>query len=522
MAVTSGFFNSLNHDRKYNAEQMSAIFDGIINDGVFMNIGTSFGVKALTGSQISVGVGRAWFNSAWVYNDAELPLTAELSELVLNRYDAVVIEIDHTEAVRSGSIKIIKGTPSESPQYPTMVRTATVNQYPLAYILRKASVNDITQADITNRVGTTDCPYITGILKVQSIDNIVAQWEGEWDTWKGQWDQWMTQWDQWFEGQKIETDLETSEYMTQMQAEFENWFNSLEVMLDGDVAANLANSIVELQERFDILATERAVYDDIKDSNDDILLDNNSNPIEGRTVMGASGNGDQTGGSINPSEITPESIGAAKALHANNHSSDGTDPITPEMIGAADAEHTHAWNDITSKPETFPPSHHTHTAADLELGDLNYVAKTGDTMTGLLSIDNSGMTGLIVNAETQLNGATTIDGPLDILTAINFDSVSMTIHADDCAIYLYDDSWGYSSRITLGGSGLEIYSYDESMNSSIELTIDPNEGAGDDPLMVTDDARDEAIILTDMNFNKWTRSAYSLNTVDALLGVDEV
>ena len=37
MSVSSGFFNSLNGDRKYNAAQMSAIFDGLIIDGVLWN-----------------------------------------------------------------------------------------------------------------------------------------------------------------------------------------------------------------------------------------------------------------------------------------------------------------------------------------------------------------------------------------------------------------------------------------------------------------------------------------------------
>lgn len=518
MAVTSGFFNSLNHDRKYNAEQMSAIFDGIINDGVFMNIGTSFGVKALTGSQISVGVGRAWFNSAWVYNDAELPLTAELSELVLNRYDAVVIEIDHTEAVRSGSIKIIKGTPSESPQYPTMVRTATVNQYPLAYILRKASVNDITQADITNRVGTTDCPYITGILKVQSIDNIVAQWEGEWDTWKGQWDQWMTQWDQWFEGQKIETDLETSEYMTQMQAEFENWFNSLEVMLDSDVAANLANSVIDLQNRFDTLARERAVYDNMQDSTDDTILDSNNNPIEGRTVMGASGSGESSG-SNRPQSITPEDIGAARAIHANNHSAAGSDPLTPKMIGAADADHTHTfgWNDIQDKPTSFPPSQHTHNASDV----IGALTSEGGTINGDLNINGrltieagDGTNAFVSNANAYFNKA------VSIFSSIGFDEVSMTIDADGCGIYLGDTSRDQSARFTFGNNGLEIYTYDSYEKHYTQLNIDPMETYDNEPLSV-EDGTDMAVVLTDMNFNKWTRSAYSMNTVDALLGVDE-
>ena len=34
MSVTYGFYNSLNGDRRYDANQMSAIFDGLIIDGV--------------------------------------------------------------------------------------------------------------------------------------------------------------------------------------------------------------------------------------------------------------------------------------------------------------------------------------------------------------------------------------------------------------------------------------------------------------------------------------------------------
>ena len=183
MSVTSGFFNSFNHDRRYNAEQMSAIFDGIINDGVFANIGTAFAVQADEGDNISVGIGRAWFNSTWLLNDAILILTDDVSEILLDRYDAVVIEIDHSDSVRAGTIKIVKGSASSSPQFPTRLHTTDVNQYPLAYIFRKAGSMEITQADITNMVGTSSCPYITGILEVVNVDNIVAQWEAQWKQW---------------------------------------------------------------------------------------------------------------------------------------------------------------------------------------------------------------------------------------------------------------------------------------------------------------------------------------------------
>lgn len=231
MGVTSGFFNSLNGDRRYNAEQMSSIFDGVINDGIFANIGTAFSVKADVGNTVTVGIGRAWFNSTWLMNDSILPLVADVSEILLDRIDAVVIEIDRSDSVREGTIKIVKGTPSSTPQRPSMIHTSDVNQYPLAYIYRKANSSSIIQADITNMVGTSSTPYITGILQVQNIDNIVAQWESQWSTffnketsdmsatnafWKQQWSSWFNvqtaeiqeaylnweeQWTDWFEAQ---------------------------------------------------------------------------------------------------------------------------------------------------------------------------------------------------------------------------------------------------------------------------------------------------------------------------------
>lgn len=331
MSVTSGFFNSLNGDRKYNAEQMSAIFDGIINDGVFASIGTAFGVTAnSTDTELTVGIGRAWFNSAWVYNDSILPLTTEDSEVVLNRYDAVVIEIDHSDAGRTGSIKVVTGTPASTPSYPTMIHTAYVNQYPLAYIYRAAGSTIITQADVTNMIGTSSCPYITGILEVVNVDNLVAQWQGEWDVWSAQWGAWEAAWDQWFAQQTQDVDTETVAWLSQMQSAFDTWFESLQIVLDGDVATNLGAAIVELQERFTTLATDKAVYEEIQDSDGDTLEDSNGNPIEGRTVMGGTDESQAGAGSI-----TPELIGAAKEIHAQQHASNGADPITPAMIGAA-------------------------------------------------------------------------------------------------------------------------------------------------------------------------------------------
>ena len=233
MSVTSGFFNSLYGDRRYSAEQMSALFDGIINDGVFANIGTAFAVNADTGNVITIGIGRAWYNSAWVYNDAILPIALDTSEILLDRIDAVVIDVNHNNDVRNGAIEIVKGTASSSPQRPVMINTSDHHQYPLAYIYRKAGSNEIVQANITNMIGTSSCPYITGILQVQNIDKIVAQWED--------------QWAQWFTAETQAGNNEMTQWMGEKQLEFNTWFGNLQTILDGDTATKLAEQILELQ-----------------------------------------------------------------------------------------------------------------------------------------------------------------------------------------------------------------------------------------------------------------------------------
>ena len=45
MAITSGFYNSVNGDRTYDADQFGSLFDGIIAPGVFPNVGDKFPLK---------------------------------------------------------------------------------------------------------------------------------------------------------------------------------------------------------------------------------------------------------------------------------------------------------------------------------------------------------------------------------------------------------------------------------------------------------------------------------------------
>lgn len=181
MAVTYGFYNSSNGDRKYNALQFSRLFEGIIRDGVFSTVGGSLMVVAASNLTVNISPGRAWFNNTWTNNDALLPLTLDPAEAILNRYDAIVLEVAPDE--RENRFKIVKGTPATTPAKPTMIKTGGIYQYPLAYIYVSKGVGSISQANISNVVGTTECPFITGALQQVTTNDIIAQWESEFNTW---------------------------------------------------------------------------------------------------------------------------------------------------------------------------------------------------------------------------------------------------------------------------------------------------------------------------------------------------
>ena len=343
MSVTYGFYNSKNRDRRYDAIQMSSIFDGIIRDGVLQHFGTAMMVKESEGMMVNVGIGRAWFNHTWTLNDALLPLTLPLSEVILNRIDAVVLEVDARESVRANSIKIIKGTPASSPKNPTLIKTNDRWQYPLAYIRVNAGVTAIRQANITNCVGTSACPFVTAPLEKMSIDALVAQWGDQWKAfygaqtadmesansfWKNQWRIWFEaqtteiqeaylnwehQWEEFFSSQTTEMQetnanwkalwsgwfydyvnantKEFTDWKNSIDKDFRDWWDSIKDLIDGEDVSAFANELVVLNERINKLVdfqneltNTHSIYDSLNDSSDSSVLDGDNEPIEGKRV----------------------------------------------------------------------------------------------------------------------------------------------------------------------------------------------------------------------------------------------
>lgn len=263
--ISSGFFNSIKHDRRYNALQFGSIYDGVIRDGIFMSIGTCFQITESDPNSMNViiGEGRGWFDHSWILNDAPEPLLMPQSELLLDRIDAIVIETNQEEAIRRNSIKVISGEPSDTPQKPTLLRTDLVNQYPLAYVTIHADSNSIRQADIENTVGSEPCPFVTGILETIDTTILVAQWKDEWEVIKDNYDM---DWEKW-----------SSAKLEEIQA----WYEFIKDTLGEDAAVGLANSIYELNTKLDSVIEETLSEVDTKmkeleKSNEYLFLENQS------------------------------------------------------------------------------------------------------------------------------------------------------------------------------------------------------------------------------------------------------
>lgn len=292
MSVSSGFFNSLNGDRKYNAAQMSAIFDGLIIDGVFASIGTAFAVKAAGGLTVNVGIGKAWFDHTWTVNDSILPMTAPEAEVLLDRIDAVVLEVNGMESVRNNTIKFVKGNPSSAPSRPTLTNEGNVHQYPLCYIYRKYGTAVINQADITPMVGTESTPFVTGILQTISLDELLGKWQDELDRFTDarskEVDDWIAQEESdftaWFNKMKADLQQEQTvldQWIASEQADFLAWYNQMKDQLSGDVAGNLQLEIDKEEVKRILLV---GFEDGTKEFSDDGTVIT-STASDGRTLM---------------------------------------------------------------------------------------------------------------------------------------------------------------------------------------------------------------------------------------------
>lgn len=244
MAVTSGFFNSVSGDRKYNAEQINEFFGGLISSGVLPNPSTNLQVVANSGMSVQVKAGKGYIDSHWVKNDNALDLTIDTADSILNRIDAVIMKLDENTSARTITIEVKKGTAASSPTAPTMERTTSIKEYCLATVYVGKAVTSISQSNITDTRANTDvCGWVTGLITQVDTSTLFTQWQTAYE--------------------EQMHDMKT--WMNEQQEGFEMWLSALTGKLQVNTYIQQYRSIVSTETKVSEITIGISEYDPTTD-----------------------------------------------------------------------------------------------------------------------------------------------------------------------------------------------------------------------------------------------------------------
>lgn len=232
------FFNDVNDDRVYYAEDWARHLKKYFTNGIFNN---ELNVVSNNDMTITIKEGDANIEGYRYTNTGDLVKTIDNADGTLNRIDNVVLRLDLTN--RLISAQIIKGTFADKPVVPELVRTSTIYDLRIAKISIPAGTTTITQDLITDtRFITSDCGNVISTVQTPDTENLFIQ---------------------------MQTLFEKQ--INELNNNFEIWFDSIKNQLDSDAAGNLQNQINNLNSN----KVDNAKFD--LDSNNLQLLANGKN-----------------------------------------------------------------------------------------------------------------------------------------------------------------------------------------------------------------------------------------------------
>ena len=245
MAEKSSFFASLNGDRKYKASDFAEYFKTFIGNGVFPNPSSNLQVISNGDMTLTISPGFAWINGYMYHNTDNLILTVDHSDSALKRVDRVVIKCDFVNREIKTYIK--KGTFSQSPVAPALERSVDAYELCVAEIQIDNNVVAIQQSKITDtRLNNELCGIVT--QTVETIDtttlfNQIEEYKREFEL------QNMN----WFNSTTVK-----------LGDDFNIWFDTVKGILNEDVAGNLTNRVLTLEDKvnnLDLVANKVVMND---------------------------------------------------------------------------------------------------------------------------------------------------------------------------------------------------------------------------------------------------------------------
>lgn len=175
--ITGGFFDSINHDRLYSAEQMNMPYKKLITDGIILNeneTGSPFEVTAAGGMIVNIGAGNALIGGKWAENEETMAVEISGNTSGAARIDSIILRLDKSIGTRAVGIVYRQGAATA----PALETSAYVKEFRLANITVANNAAAITAANITDTRGGSECPYVTSIFDPPEARYIIEEYNG--------------------------------------------------------------------------------------------------------------------------------------------------------------------------------------------------------------------------------------------------------------------------------------------------------------------------------------------------------
>lgn len=168
----SRFFDSIDKDKPYPAEEFAEYFRLFLSDGVWA-LGTNLQVTAAAGMTVSAGYGAAMIQGYgyWLKDNStgakQFTLSAGGAQ---PRIDRIILRLDMALATRSIVMAVLAGTPAATPVAPALTRAGNIYELSLAQIAVGAGVASISAGNIMDERGNIE---LCGVVQPKALtDNI--------------------------------------------------------------------------------------------------------------------------------------------------------------------------------------------------------------------------------------------------------------------------------------------------------------------------------------------------------------
>ena len=252
-------FNSVGGDRRYKAEHWAEYFADFIGNGIYPRPSNGLQLIANNDMTITIKAGTAFINGTRYRLDRDATVELDVADGVLNRIDRFVVRWDLF--ARMNYITINKSNIASTPIPAGEQRTPDIFELVLGDVFVGRGAVAINQGNITDhRFNANLCGIVTGVVNQIDPSTLTAQFDGFFNQYRNEILTIYGSYNRSIDTLLINARADHKEFVDTLEElrgnfgnDFMEWFNNLQVILAGDVAANIATQLLNINEKLDNL-----------------------------------------------------------------------------------------------------------------------------------------------------------------------------------------------------------------------------------------------------------------------------